>query len=195
MNKPSMIPQYATTLFTDIWDNVASFKEDFADTPLAGTDDNPTLSDANLTTLFYLLYARYGNNPIANNDIEQWKFKVFSIIFQYGPTWQKRLDIQAKLRGLGDEDVKVGAKSIYNHALNPSTQPSTGSTQELNYINEQNTSHYKRSLMDGYTELWSLLRTDITEDFLNQFKKCFKVFVSSERPLLFITDTSEEEEE
>jgi hypothetical protein len=45
--------------------------------------------------------------------------------------------------------------------------------------------------MDAYQQLWDLLRTDVTENFLYQFKKCFKVFVSPERTLLYITDTNE----
>ena len=42
--------------------------------------------------------AKYGNNPIANKDINQFKYKLFSTVFMYGPTWAKRLDIQKILR-------------------------------------------------------------------------------------------------
>lgn len=192
MNNDELIPQYSTITFTDVWDNVDDFKADLAESPFDGciSPSNPD----NVSILFYLLYARYGNNPIANHDIIQWKFKIFSVIFQYGPTWEKRLDIQAKLRGLTDDEILKGSKAIFNHAFNPSTVPSTGSLDELNYINDQSTSNYKKSKMDAYMQLWELLRTDITEDFLNQFKKCFKIFVSAESPMLFVSDTPEEED-
>lgn len=191
-NNEEMIPQYSTITFTDVWDNVDDFKDDLAKSPFNGciSSSNPD----NVSKLFYLLYARYGNNPIANHDITQWKFKIFGVMFQYGPTWEKRLDIQAKLRGLTDDDILKGSKAIYNHAFNPSTVPSTGSLDELSYINDQSTSNYKKSKMDAYMQLWELLKTDITENFLNQFRKCFKIFVSAERPMLFVSDTSEEEE-
>lgn len=184
-----MLPKYSTILFTQVWNKVEDFKTDLAASPFAGTisASNPD----NVSILFYLLYARYGNNPIANRDVNQWKFKIFSIIYQYGPTWEKRLDIQAKLRAINDDDLLKGSRAIFNHAFNPSTVPSTGSLDELTYINDQSTSNYKKSKMDAYMQLWELLRTDVTEQFLNQFKKCFKVFVSSEQPLLYVTDLSE----
>lgn len=95
-----MIPQYDTKLFTDIWNRVTEFLYDYQHVGIP-----TTISSTNATTLYYLLYARYANNPIANYDEEQFKYKVFSIIFQYGPTWEKRLSIQQTLRGLQLEDL------------------------------------------------------------------------------------------
>lgn len=183
-----MIPEYSTITFTDVWDNIDDFKFDLSNSPF-----NACLTQDSVNILFYLLYARYGNNPIANRDINQWKFKVFSVMFQYGPTWEKRLDIQSKLRAISDDDLLLGAKAIYNTALNPSTQPSTGSLDELTYINSQNTTNYKKSKMEAYSQLLELLEVDVTEEFLVKFKKCFKVFVAPEKPLLYVTDTEDEE--
>lgn len=82
-----MLPQYSTVLFCDIYSDVDEFIADYKNT---STDfENgipPMISDTNATTLFYLLYGRYGNNPIANRDITQFKYKLFSVIYQYGPT-------------------------------------------------------------------------------------------------------------
>ena len=74
-------PNYDTKLMTEIWDDSAKFVYDYKHVGIP-----TTISDANATTLFYLLYARYGNNPIANYDENQFKYKMFSVIFQYGPT-------------------------------------------------------------------------------------------------------------
>lgn len=189
----SLLPQYSTITFTDIWEDVNKFKTDLAGSPFAGSIS--TSSPDNVSLVYYLLYARYGNNPIANEDINQWKYKIFSVIFQYGPTWEKKLDIQAKLRGITDAELLVGAKAIYNSALNPSTAPSTGSLDELTYINSQNTTNYKKSKMDAYSQLLALLEVDVTEDFLVKFRKCFKVFVAPERPLLYVEEVDEEEDE
>ena len=184
-----MLPQYSTILFTDIWDSYDKFLDDFSSSPFYGTEQNPTITSTEL--LFYLLYARYGNNPIANQDETQWKFKIFSVIFQYGPTWEKRLDLQSKIRSLTEDELLTGSKAIHNHAFNPSTAPSTSSLTELTYINDQQTSSFKKNKLDAYTQQWDMLETDVTEDFLNKFKKCFKNFVSPEKPLLYVTDLSE----
>ena len=169
-----------TKKFTDIYSSYSAFKTDYDASALAGaiSESNPD----NLQILYYLLYAKYGNNHITNLDENQFKYKLFSIIWQYGPTWEKRLEIQGNLRNLlnvaNEADLLAGAKAIYNHAFNPSTDPSTQSLTELTYINDQNTTNYKKSKMDAYTQLWGLLATDVTEDFLEKFRPLFKKFIS-----------------
>ena len=203
-NEITMLPQYNTMLFTDVWDNATDFLTDYT---TAGVFTAPVsvdnvvvkagtkLQDANVTLLFYLLYSKYGNNPIANNDVNQFKYKIYTIMFQYGPSWEKRLDIQEKLRALSDDEIRKGSKAIYNTALNPSTAPSTASLEELDYINSQNTTNYKKSKMDAYAQLWDLVDADVTSDFLAKFKVCFKQFVRPEKPLLYVTDLEEVEED
>lgn len=186
----SMLPQYSTILFTDVWESVNDFLYDYQNNGIPKTIDVAKSAQ----TLYYLLYARYGNNPIANRDVNQFKAKVMSIIFSYGPTWEKRLDIQAKLRALSDEDLRVGAKAIYNQALNPSDAPGTGTLEELDYINQQNTTNYKKAPMEAYGQLWELLSIDVTTEFINKFKVCFKTFVMPERPLVYETEEDEQGE-
>ena len=106
----------------------------------------------------------------------------------YGPAWEKRLDIQNEIRNLSADDLLQGAKAIYNHALNPETDPSTLVPDELTYINEQNTTQYKKSKMDAYGQLWRLISTDVTADFLAKFNDCFKKFVMPANPLIYVTD-------
>lgn len=189
MSNVTMIPQYDTKLFTQIWEDKDAFLADYADVGIP-----TTISSTNATTLYYLLYAKYGNNPIANLDEEQFKYKVFAIIFQYGPAWEKRLAIQTALRGLSESDLLAGSKAIYNTALNPSDAPSTGTTDELSYINSQNTTNYKKSKMDAYSQLWDLLSTDVTGEFIERFRICFKQFVKPEKTWIYVTDTEEEDE-
>lgn len=189
----NMIPQYSTVLFTDIYNNVDDFIADYKNESSDFVNGIPNLiSDASAETLFYLLYGRYGNNPIANRDINQFKYKLFSVIFQYGPTWEKRLEVQAALRNLDEDDIRLGSKAIYNQALNPSTEPSTASLEELTFINQQNTTNYKKSPLEGYAILLDLLNTDVTEEFIKKFNVCFKKFVSAERPLIYVTEEDED---
>lgn len=183
------LPHNTTKTFTDIWEDADSFLEDYKDNGI------PTsISEQSVTTLFYLLYARYGNSSIANLDETQWKYRVFTIIFQYGPTWEKRLDIQSKLRELSEDEIRKGFKAIYNHAYNPSTEPTTLSLAELEYINDQNTTNYSKSKLDSYGQLWELLKTDVTGEFLTKFKSLFAKFVYT-RPDLYVTDLDDEEGE
>ena len=179
----NLLPQYDTKLFTDFYYRVDTFVDDYNSINLGGLTD-PTL----VTKLFYLLYAKFGNSPIANLDENQFKYKLFSTIFMYGPAWEKRLDIQNEIRNLSADDLLQGAKAIHNHALNPETDPSTADLTELTYINEQNTTNYTKSKMDAYGQLWSLISTDVTAEFLAKFNDCFKKFVKPANPLIYVTD-------
>lgn len=149
--------------------------------------------EVTMSTLYILLYGRYGDSHIASRNEDQFITKLYSTIFMYGPTWKKRLDIQEKLRGISDEDLMVGGKAIYNTALNPGTEPTTATLEELDYINSQNTTNYKKSKMDAYAQLLAMLETDVTNEFLDKFKKLFLVVVAPDYPLLYETKENEDE--
>lgn len=189
----NMLPEFDTIRFTDVWDNAADFIGDYKASGVYELT-NSRIADDSANALFYLLYGRYANNPIANFDVTQFKYKVFGIIFQYGPAWEKRLDIQAKLRALSESnpEFRKGSKAIYNQAMNPATSPSTAQLDELTYINQQNTTNYNKSLMDAYAQLWSLLDTDVTEDFLKKFQKLFKQFVMPEHTYIYVTEDEDD---
>lgn len=181
-NGSSLYGNFRTRTFADIYTELKDFKEDYTDNGIP-----VTVSDVNLTTLYYLLYARYGNSCIASSDETQFKYKLFSTIFMYGPAWQKRLDIQKKLMELSDDEIVKGTTAIHNAALNPSQAPSTQTLEELNYINSQNTTKYKKSKIEGYATLYSLIETDVTEEFIGKFKKLFLTVVEPELPLWYQT--------
>lgn len=313
-----MFPQYDTKLMTEVWSQASEFLTDYQNAGIP-----TTISNQNATTLYYLLYARYGNTPIANYDENQWKYKMFSIIFQYGPTWEKRLDVQNTLRGLQISDLvdngsfhelfshsasesssKTGSdnntrtlnttekntgtsavantgtdttdstgtqgvvhtgtvgttgetEDIKNHAYNPGTAPAQNAYSPLNYINEQNatknnanstvtnnltdtttnnlqnqTTHNTTSTttndlsradtgtikddrtitdsanaentsqnetttvmtagkLKAYEKLLELLETDVTGEFINKFKVCFKQFVMPERHMIYVTEDND----
>ena len=185
----SIFPEYSTELFCDIYSEVNDFIYDYNNVAIP-----KTISVDNAVVLYYLLYAKFGNSPIANYDVNQFKYKLFSTIWQYGPTWEKRLDIQDTIRDLTSDDLIVGAKAIYNHANNPSVEPSTDSKQILPYINDQSVTHHEKSKMDAYTQLWGLLATDVTNDFLNRFTGLFNPFVRPVKHVIYVSDAIEEEE-
>lgn len=312
----SIYPIYETETFKDIFPDYQTFHSKLQDNPLF---TNVTINDA---FVYYLLYGRYANSPIANLDTTQFEYKFFGILWQYYPTWQKRLNVQEALRDLSlndlidngkiedlfqhsgtngntrsgsvvvDQDTTdtntttgesetnttghsetdntgtVGnsgsdtynnyktantGKDIENTALNPEALPTTGTTEELDYINSQkvtkygkdttvsgsishnntqtnnlhdetdttgnetsestatsngsgtldsttttsitdsgtdtsndsNTKTLTRGKLEGYEKLLALLETDVTTEFLNKFKICFKQFVAPERRILY----------
>ena len=183
VEKMSSWVEYNTLLFTDVWDEAKKFVSDYRDSGIP-----TTISDANAMTLYYLLYARYGNTPISAMDEYQWKTRVFSIIFQYGPTWEKKLEIQQKVRALSINDLKKGSTTIYNKALNPASAPSDQTLDEINYINEQNVSKIKKNDSQAYAEWMSLLEEDVTGYFLRKFDGCFKKIVRPEKTLEYVTE-------
>lgn len=196
--------------FTYIYPDASKFVADYKDFN-TGIIDN-SISDTAATTLYYLLYARYGNSTIASSDENQFKYKLFSLIFMYGPSWEKRLEIQKAIRALAKVDesgnfvvsseLLRGGKAVYNSALNPA-QPVLGdkgnatgegmnTLNELTYINSQNTTNYQKSVPDAYAILWDMLKTDVTNDFLTKFRKLFLTVVSPENPLYYITKDPED---
>lgn len=224
---------YETKTFSELFDDYSDFKTEYTSTqkfPMVIDAADTESHVSNLQILYYLLYARYGNSPIANYDENQFKTKLGAVIWQYGPTWEKKIDIQSTLRGLTEAQIKAGAiraitntgtvgnsgsntynnltstdsgADVHNHAYNPATDPTTQTTTELNYINEQHVDKFGKSntmsgsvantntqtnnlstndsvtkgILDGYAELWELLVSDVTEEFINKFRYLFKTFV------------------
>ena len=175
MNSAYMKPMYDTNLFCEIWDSSDSFLADYNNTGTEFTNQVPTtISQENALMTYLLLFSRYGNNPIANYDVTQFKNKIFT--------------------------------TINNHAYNPSTAPSAQSTNELDYIDQQNVAKgsdtrtisgtdskttgqvVTRSKMDAYAQLWELVATDVTNDYIAKFKKCFKQFIAPERNMIYVTE-------
>lgn len=175
--------KYDSPIFTQVWCNIDDFLNDYNNIGIPAK-----ISQENATTLFYLLYAKYGNSTIAFTDVEQFKYNVMSTIFMYGPTWEERLLLQEKLRDLSDEDIAQGGKAIYNSALNPGTAPGTSDLEELNFINSQNTTNYKKSKMEAIALKWDLLATDVTNDFLTKFKPLFRKILDPLNGVQFITE-------
>lgn len=179
----SLYGNYRQIKFADVWEAVEDFLADYSDNGIP-----TTISETSAKTVFYLLYSRFGNNVIASSDTNRFKYDLFATIFSYGPVWEKRVDIQNKLCALDDDDIVQGVKQIYNHAYNPGTAPSTSTLEELTAINEQNTNIQVRDKLTAYETLWNLLRTDVTEAFLDKFKKLFLKVVQPEVPLWYVEE-------
>lgn len=175
---------YWTKKFTDIYSDVNLFLDDYKNNGIPAK-----ISDESVNTLFYLLYARYGNSHIINFDENQFKYKLFSIIFMYGPTWEKRLDIQDKIRALTEEDIRQGTASINNYAqATGSDNTNTKSTKDLDGVNNQSRTMYEKDKLTAYNNLTMLLKTDVTKEFIDKFNKLFLQIAQPQKPLYYISE-------
>ena len=182
---------FRTRTFTDIFPDENAFFDTWDSSP--NSNHHGFSDEGKINLIYYLLYARYGNSHIAYTDENQFKYALLSTIFMYGPSWEKRLEIQTNLRNLTEDDITRGGKAIYNQSLNPSTAPSTSTLEELTTINAQNTTNYKKSKLEGYSMLMALIETDVTEEFIGKFKKLFLTVVASGEPLLYATYNVQED--
>lgn len=190
---------YRTRTFSDIFPTFGSFQ--IANPANSGSPSydtywylfNITMDVSIKRQLYYTLYAYYGNSHVASSDENRFKTKLFSLIEQYAPNWEKRLDIQKKLRAMTDEEITLGREATYNHAFNPETSPNTSSRDAINFINDQNKTLHTKSKIEGYANLLELLDDDFTKEFIDRFKNLFIAVAATDTPLLYATFPEDDE--
>jgi hypothetical protein len=177
---------YLNMTFDDIYPSIDEFKTDARG--LAAKLIPADFTDDSLEVLYYLLLSRYANNSIASSDVNRFKLQLFSLVFQFGGTWQKKVELQSSIRKLTLEKARIGNRQIDNHAANPAFPPSTASLEEIQYIDAQNSRGYKKGELETLAQISSLLEKDVTEEFLGRFKRLFLWVVSPQRPLWYQTN-------
>ena len=179
-----LAPEYNVPTFDEVFDSADSLQEFCADSGLLEAE----ISSAFIGKLWFMLYAKYGNDPIVSADINQWKYRLLMKINAYTPTFLKKEEIQKALRALDLDDLREGYKSIFNHAINPSTTPSTDNTDELPYISDQNVNKTKKNKADAYATLWEILRSNLWEEYIGKFSSLFSKVVSTSDRVIYTED-------
>lgn len=185
--RAKMIPQYSTELFSDVFPTSDDLVNGYTSSELYNNEEQVDIKRA-----YALLLARYGNTPIANKSVEQFKIKLYSVLFQHLANYVEKLNMQKLVRKLTVDDFLQGSKAVYNHAFNPGDAPSTSGTEELPYINEQNATNYKRSISEAIGIKTELISENITEQFLKFFKYLFKSVVVPDVNVLYEDDCNNE---
>ena len=98
-NNPLFFGQYKQT-FCDLFPSLDDFKAEYDACELPLTAYFGASSSDQVKLLYYLLYAKYGNSTICGSDVNKWKYRLFAKVFQFGPSWKKRIDIQKSVREL-----------------------------------------------------------------------------------------------
>ena len=169
--------------FSDVWGSAEEFMKDINSQPIITPSD---YKEGDLERIFYLLYAKYGNSTIAANDVNRFKFGVYTIIYSSAMPWLKKMEVQKRLYSMQESEMLKGSRQVYNTAQNPSVEPGASTEDELPYIDGQNVSINKRGVLEGYGVLMSLLRLDVTAEFLNKFKSLFLTVVYPEDELTYM---------
>lgn len=182
----SIYGEYRTRTFGEIFPDVTSFTDFYSSGPIPGRLLNGNdYSTYQADTIYTLLCSEYFGAHISMSSEDWFKLKVMQIIYEYGPTWQREMALQDKLLALTDDQLMTGSKAIYNHAAHPSTDPSTATLEELTYIDDQNTSNWKKERIRAFVDGSSGLDDSITRTFLNRFKKLFIKFIYPTGPVLY----------
>lgn len=179
--------------FSELYPTQGDFVNSYKEVGFPQTYEGGTyVSDDDLKLIWLLLIGRFADSTIKPfNTYGAFQVRFMSRVWQHAPAWKKNLDIQNKLRSLSLEDgsdIYKGSSAIYNAALNPSTAPGTDTNEELNFINSQNVTKYKKSKLEGLALLSDLLKNDVTEQFLRRFDDFFKTIIYSGRTLLYETE-------
>ena len=168
-----MIPIYDTKTFEQIWDSSAKFKADYADYELNIGNINK-VDDKYVVLTWQLIASKFANTPIRFASESQFKLAVFAIMASEAPTWARRLELQKAVRDLTEADLIAGETQINNRAENPDQNPTTGTMDELTYINIQTATKQKRSKLSAYALLDNLLQDDLCETYVHRFNSLFK---------------------
>lgn len=188
--------QGTTPTFSDIFPTFDDFKAEYTSGLLP-----TTIKEENLKTLYALLLGKYAVEPTAYYyDGGQFVVRLFSIIFQYGPAWEKRLETQKTIREWTEDDILNGYLQIHNTALNPSTKIKREITEDgqkvinpygvVEQINQQNTAVHVKDKMSAYAMWLSMLEEDVSEPFLERFRPLFSKWYDT-NPARFKSQTYE----
>lgn len=186
MQNNSYYGNYRTETFKEVWQSAAEFVKDYKESEINSSAEllgQDIFTDAELTMIYYLLCSRYANSSHASSDIHQFKNGVFSTIFMYAPTWFKRLQIQKKMRELSEDELREGVIQWSDLAENPGTVVPAGDL--IDGLKSQNVGRSKKSKLQAYAALAELLKTDVSNDFLNKFQRLFIRVVMPDYPLWY----------
>ena len=186
---------FRTRTFAEIFPSFDVFATEYRASKLAipfttEYDPNDPQAEGGLTLeqFYMMMYAHFGNSHIAYSDEYQFKYYMYSIIYQYGPTVIRKREIRYKLLNLSFDELINGGKAVYNHAFNPNTAPSTSTMEELLTINDQNTTNFKKSMVEGLTNFLAMISEDPIDQFIHRFKQLFIKVLAPDYPLLYETE-------
>lgn len=180
------IGSYRTRTFSDIFPDVGTFVQFYNQCGIPKMlKTSEEYENWSINTIYVLLMAEFANSHIKSSAENQFKLRVMVTIFEYGETWQRDMYLQKKLLDMSDVEILEGSKAVYNRALNPENTPSTNALEELTYINEQNTTNYRKNRPDAFNEIRNSLKPSTTKYFIDKFRPLFVSVAYPDKPLIY----------
>lgn len=181
---------FRTRTFAEIFPSFQDFTQEYLVSPLRVhfSPEGDEEGGLSLEQFYLMMYAHYGNSHIAYSDENQFKYYMYSIMYQHGPTVIRKREIRDHLLRMSFEELTSGGKTIYNHAMNPNTAPSTSTIEELLTINDQNTANYKKAMVTGLTDFLDVISNDPVDSFIHKFKRLFIQVLAPDYPLYYVTE-------
>ena len=177
-------------LFSDVWSTSEEFVADYRASGL----NVAAITDTNLTVLYCQLFARHGSDHIRSNNSNQWKYKVFAIIFNKGPKWQAALLKQTELQNLTDEELTFLGRTMTNQSGNTTVVNEGGTITEdaLDTVDKQDVNITRGNKLVAIRAFIDSLQ-DVSSAFISEFDQLFSRVVFAPDTTLY--DMNEEEEE
>lgn len=183
LNQQLFTQQYTKTL-SDIYPTYADFAGDYMTSGLP----NRFVNSDFLETIYFVLMGEYAASSIMAMSEDLFRARFITMVHSYGPQLERELKMQDELLKMSDDELMISSKAIYNSSLNPSTEPSTNTLEELPTINQQNVSKHVRSKLNAYEYLESLLDDDLISKFIKRFNKLFVRVLRTNNPLYYTTE-------
>lgn len=172
-----MAYKYDYLTFEEIFEDAEDFYTAYPSEYSEFTEFDDTHKE--LTLIYTLLNARYATSKTFMDE-ERFKARCMSLVFQFGPKFIKDVKIQKRLRTLTENEMVSGAAQKSLSGYNPSTDISGNTDTEISTVNQQNLLKYTKGILDGYTNLYILLKTDVTATFLQKFKSLFASVIDTD---------------
>lgn len=179
----------STSMFREVFASTDDFITDFRASDL----NVSTLTDDTLKIIFAELYARYGDSYFKSTNNDRNKYMVFSILYNKGLIYQKKVEVQNALLALELTDLKDGGVTIYNDASNPGNEATTYEQEDysgedfLKYVDSQNVTKNKKGVVEAYkAQLYAL--KDVTTGFIQEFSKLFESMLWSSYLPIFVME-------
>jgi hypothetical protein len=183
----SYFGSFDTSTFSEVYPDVEAWKADFA---VFGPslDFYGDFKEADtISKCYYMLASEYAfSHHIGGRD--QFKLMLWTKVMEYLPILEKELALQKEVLAMDSEALREGSKAIYNTALNPGNAPTTDSLETLEYINQQNTTNYKKSKPEAYLRFKEAINKNLIKEFIGKFKNLFIRVCYPDNPLWYVND-------
>lgn len=172
----SMIRETNEKTFNEIYQDADTFYKESSEYGF-----NQSIDEDATKTIFYLLTAKYGDcTTLGFTNETRWKMKLFMIIWEFGSEWVRKVNLTDDMRKVTTDEAMDGSKVLVNHSKNPQNKPTT---EELDYIDDQNATKYKKSKIEALEILYSSSHSEFTNAFINRFAVLFNPVLLPSDPL------------